>query len=85
MAGNELKEKLKTKLKEIWDDYDFIIGTISYLKDDEDIQSMLDYLDEPKEKDLSQISLHALHLYQLRNEEILVDDFGNLSKEIEVK
>lgn len=85
MVSSELKEKLILKLKEIWDDYDFVIGTISYLKDDEDIENMLNYLEETKDIDLSQISLHALSLYQLRNEELFVDDFGSLSKEIEVK
>ena len=48
MNGNETK--LRERLKHIWDDKDFINGTICLLEDELYVSKMIDYLEIAKER-----------------------------------
>ena len=48
MSANETK--LRNLLKEIWNDKDFINGTICGLKDEEHIAKMIDFIEISREK-----------------------------------
>ena len=86
MSENKnLKEELKTRLSKIWDEYDFVVGVSSHLKNDEDRQAMIDYLDASNDHDKSRITLVALNLYRAREENIIIDDFFGWMKDVVVK
>ena len=61
-----IKFKLFNKLKEFQNDKDFVVGVISNTKHDEDMQSIIDYIDNGEDVTIENIILLSLHLNQKR-------------------
>lgn len=61
-----IKFKLFNKLKEFHNDKDFVVGVISNTKHDEDMQSIIDYIDNGEDVTVENIILLSLHLNQNR-------------------
>ena len=58
----EMKRKLFDRLKEYYPDKDFVGGVISYVKNDEDRQVLIDYIDFGDDVSVENIILYALDL-----------------------
>ena len=58
----EIKRKLYDKLKEYYPDKDFVCGVISNVKNDEDRQVLIDYIDFGEDVSVENIILYALDL-----------------------
>lgn len=65
-ALTKTEEQLVRKLKRIWNDYDFLIGVISYLKTDEERQKLIDSIDAGLLTNDEEIVLFALDIQQER-------------------
>lgn len=59
-------EQLVRKLKGIWNDYDFVVGVMSYLKTDEERQILIDGIDAGLLTTDEEIVLFALDIHQER-------------------
>ena len=59
-------EQLVRKLKGIWNDYDFVVGVMSYLKTDEERQILIDGIDAGLLTTDEAIVLFALDIHQER-------------------
>lgn len=83
LSKNE--EILVRKLISVWKDEEFVLGIICTLKNDEEVQEMIEYIDSDEEKTPSDITTKALFVSQgIKNEEnekIVMDDFfGDIKK-----
>lgn len=77
---SENEEILVRKLISVWKDEEFILGIICTLKNDEEVQEMIEYIDSDGEKTPSDITTKALFISQ-GNKNIVMDDFfGDLNK-----
>ncbi len=64
----ETRKKLLEKLKEIYDDEDFLAGVISSARHDDDAKAVMEYIEGCEEADIENIILFALGLYLDREE-----------------
>lgn len=62
-----ITKKLFEKLREIYDDREFIIGILALLKDDSNKELMLKYINDTKDITDEQISIYALELNQKKS------------------
>ncbi|MGD6877844.1 hypothetical protein [Bacillus infantis] len=80
------EEVLAKKLISVWKDKEFVLGIICTLKNDEEVQMMIDYIDSDGEKTPSELTTKALFIAKDRmNEEngnIIMDDFFDDLKKI---
>ena len=63
----EMKRKLFDKLKEYHNDKDFVCGVVSNTRNDEDRQTIIDYIDNGENVSVETIILLSLHLKNERN------------------
>ena len=66
----EMKRKLFDRLKEYYPDKDFVGGVISYVKNDEDRQMLIDYIDFGDDVSVENIILYALEVNKKRTDDI---------------
>ena len=63
----EVKRKLFDKLKAYYPDKDFVVGVVSDVKEDEDREAIIDYIDNGEDVSVENIILLSLHLSNERN------------------
>lgn len=63
----EMKRKLFDRLKEYHNDKDFVCGVVSNTQNDEDRQTIIDYIDNNENVSIESIILLSLHLKNERN------------------
>ena len=61
--GKQLELTLAKKLKNIWDDYEFVIGVLNFAETDEERLVIMEYLDSDEDITPSRISILAYDLY----------------------
>lgn len=62
-----VKRKLFDKLKEYHNDKDFVCGVVSNTQNDEDRQTIINYIDNSEDVTIENIILLSLHLKNERN------------------
>ena len=63
----DIKRKLFNKLQEIHHDKDFVVGVMSNADNDEDRQTILDFIESEKDVSVEDVILLSLHLLNERN------------------
>ena len=66
MKNEELAIKLGRKLKEIYDNDDFILAVLTYADNDEDRQTVLDFIEAGDDVDDETVSVLAMDLSDAR-------------------
>ena len=61
-----VEKELIKKLREVWDDDDFVFGNRVHLRTDEERQSVIDAIDSGDVVDSDEVSLYALQIHQDR-------------------
>ena len=79
-----IEKELILQLRAIWDDFDFVISILSYLKDDVERKLVFDFIKATSDVTPEQITLLALNIEDALMEDIIIDDF-NLSRHVEIK
>lgn len=69
MENKEIKRKLFDKLKDFYNDKDFVGGVISNTKTDEERQVIIDYIDKGENVTIDKITLLGLSLKRKRIED----------------
>lgn len=62
-----IKRKLFDKLREYHNNKDFVCGVVSSTKNDEDRQTIINYIDDGEDVTIENIILLSLHLKNERN------------------
>ena len=60
--AKEIKKKLFNKLKEYYPNKDFVVGVMSNVNNDEDRQTIINFIDDGKSVSVDNIILLSLHL-----------------------
>lgn len=76
MENKEIKRKLFDKLKEFYNDKDFVGGVISNTKTDEERQVIIDYIDKGENVTTDKITLLGLSLKRKRIDDSKVKQRG---------
>lgn len=61
-----VEKELIKKLREVWDDDDFVFGNRVHLRTDEERQAVIDAIDSGDVVDSDEVSLYALQIHQDR-------------------
>ena len=61
--SKEKKEELITELRNIFDDYEFVLGTLCMLSNDADIDEVLSFIKDNDDIDSSDVTLYAIEIY----------------------
>lgn len=61
-----VEKKLIKKLREVWDDDDFVFGNRVHLRTDEERQAVIDAIDRGEVIGSDEVSLYALQIHQDR-------------------
>lgn len=61
-----VEKKLIKKLREVWDDDDFVFGNRVHLRTDEERQAVIDAIDSGDVVGSDEVSLYALQIHQDR-------------------
>lgn len=81
----ETEKKLYEMLLKIWDDTDFLVGVLNSLKDDEEREEVIEFIESNDDVTSEQITLLSLDISQSRDS-IIRDSFfkglEEISKEI---
>lgn len=64
-----VEKELVEKVKEFWDDEEFILGTRLHLKSDEERQWVIDAIEDGELKTSDDIALYSLQIHQDRGKE----------------
>ncbi len=85
--SKEKKRELIQKLRKIFDDKEFILGVLCDLESDNDIDTILKYIEQNKNAKSEDIILLSLQIAELNNnfDDLIVDDFGTFQNNIEIK
>ena len=62
----EVEKELIEKLRSIWNDKNFVIGVLSYLKNDEERSKLIEFIDSNDDVTSEQIDLLSLDISQSR-------------------
>ena len=65
----EVEKELVEKLRSIWNDKNFVIGVLSYLKNDEERRKLIEFIDSNDDVTSEQIDLLSLNIGQSRGYE----------------
>ena len=76
----ETEKKLYEMLLKIWDDTDFLVGALNSLKDDEEREEVIEFIESNEDVTASQITLLTLDINQSRSN-IIKDSFFTDLKE----
>lgn len=68
MKLEELYSLLGNKLAAIWDDYEFVIGVLSDLDTEEEVQRVIDYIDAGIDVDPSSIVCFSTEIHLSKSE-----------------
>lgn len=77
----ETEKELAGKLRSIWNDKEFVMGVLSHLKDDEEREEIIEFIDSNDDVTSEQITLLALDISQTRDN-IIRDAFFKDLEEI---
>lgn len=80
--SKELKKELIKELRKVFDDKEFVIGILCDLRSDEDIETLLTYIQKNENIESQDIILFAMNIDKLDND-LIVDDFNIVSKGVE--
>lgn len=71
-----LKRKLFCKLRKYYNDKDFVIGVMSNLTHDDDIKTMIEYIDNGEDVSIENIILLSLHCngYRTKHQNLFETD-----------
>lgn len=72
---SEKEEILVKKLISVWKDKEFVSGIIFTLKNDKEVQEMIDFFDTEGKKTPSELTTKALLIANERNSNFVEDDF----------
>ena len=64
---SEIEIEFASKLAEIWDDREFIIGMLSIIERNDDMRRIIDFIDAGVDVDVETVSVLALDLADERN------------------
>ena len=67
MHNSEIEIEFASKLAEIWDDREFIIGMLSIVEHKDDMRRIIDFIDAGVDVDVETVSVLALDLADERN------------------
>ena len=67
MHNSEIEIEFTSKLAEIWDDREFIIGMLSIVEHNDDMRRIIDFIDAGVDVDVETVSVLALDLADERN------------------
>ena len=69
--SNELtvSDKLTKKLIELWNDREFVIGTLSFAATEEDRQDLLEFIENHHTVTVETVSIFAAYLHQQREKQ----------------
>lgn len=70
----EVEKKLVKKLRDIWNDKEFVIGVLSHLKDDEERGELIEFIDSNDDVTSETVTLLALDISQA-SDNIIRDAF----------
>nr|DAH31964.1 MAG TPA: hypothetical protein [Caudoviricetes sp.] len=76
----ETEKELVKKLRAIWNDKEFVIGVLSYLKDDEERAEVAEFIDSNDDVTSESVTLLALDISQKRDNVIVDAFFSDLEK-----
>lgn len=85
--SKEKKRELIQKLRNIFDDNEFVLGVLCDLDSDNDIDTVLKYIEQNENASSEDIILLSLQIAELNDnfDDVIVDDFNILQNNIEVK
>ena len=63
----DAEKKLYEMLLKIWDDTDFLVGALNSLKDDEEREEVIEFIESNEDVTASQITLLTLDINQSRS------------------
>lgn len=81
----EVEKELVEKIRVIWNDKEFVIGVLSHLKDDEEREELIEFIDSNDDVTSEQITLFALDISQTRDNIIrdaFFKDLEDIAKEL---
>lgn len=81
----EVEKELVEKIRAIWNDKEFVIGVLSHLKDDEEREELIEFIDSNDDVTSEQITLFALDISQTRDNIIrdaFFKDLEDIAKEL---
>lgn len=76
----EVEKELVKKLRDIWNDKEFVIGVLSHLKDDEERGELIEFIDSNDNVTSEVVTLLALDISQARDNIIRDAFFADLEK-----
>lgn len=76
----EVEKKLVKKLRDIWNDKEFVIGVLSHLKDDEERGELIEFIDSNDDVTSETVTLLALDISQASDNIIRDAFFTDLEK-----
>lgn len=83
----DIEKKLIQQLRKVWDNFDFVVSILSYLKDDVERKLLSDFIESDTDVDSEQITLFALDIENIVEEtfgNLILDDFS-IAQSVEVK
>nr|DAN07531.1 MAG TPA: hypothetical protein [Caudoviricetes sp.] len=76
----EVEKELVKKLRDIWNDKEFVIGVLSHLKDDEERGELIEFIGSNDDVTSEAVTLFALDISQARDNIIRDAFFADLEK-----
>ncbi len=76
----EVEKELVKKLRDIWNDKEFVIGVLSHLKDDKERGELIEFIDSNDDVTSEAVTLLALDISQARDNIIRDAFFADLEK-----
>lgn len=80
-----IEKDLIRQLRKVWDNFDFVVSILSYLKDDIERKLLSEYIESNADVNPEQITLFALDIENIVEEEfadLIIDDF-NMARYVE--
>lgn len=78
----ETEKHLLNLLRDVWDSNEFIIGVLNALKDDDERQEVIEFIESNENATTEEIDLLALDINQAREDNIIIDSFFADLKEL---
>lgn len=76
----EVEKELVKKLRDIWNDKEFVIGVLSHLKDDQERSELIEFIGSNDDVTSEAVTLLAMDISQARDNIIRDAFFADLEK-----
>lgn len=85
--SKEKKRELIQKLRNIFDDNEFVLGVLCDLGSDNDIDTVLEYIEQNENAKSEDIILLSLQIAEMNDtfDDLIVDDFSIIKNNVEIK